>query len=67
MTNYEVLQTMTVKELALYTAGIDRIISYTMRYSFGGGMVDVEKWLRMDSQDKGGLLTDEVKRHWKVQ
>lgn len=55
MTNADVIQSMTVKELA-------NLLRYLTR-----GEGDSEKWLKADSQkDKGGLLTDEMKKFWKV-
>ena len=56
MTNAEVLQTMTVKELAKYLSEVDGTVKTEWW----------ELWLRLDSQSDGGLLTDEVKEFWKV-
>ena len=55
MTNYEVIQTMTVKEL-------EKALSYIKI----GYIPHFEKWLRADSQTKYGLLTDEMKKYWRV-
>lgn len=54
MTNIEVIQTMTVKELA-----------NLLNYISGGDAC--ETWLKEDSQEsKYGLLTDRMKPIWKV-
>ena len=53
MTNYEIIQTMTVKELHKFLELIPFIIVR-------------EEWLRADSQADGGLLTDEMKNYWKI-
>jgi len=56
MTNYEVIQSMTAKELAKLLSRSESINS----------VKEWDRWLRLDSQDKGGLLTDEMKKYWKV-
>ena len=57
MTNAEVIQTMTIKELS-------NLIEYIEQATIGADTW--ESWLRADSQQAGGLLTDEMKKHWKV-
>lgn len=56
MTNAEVIQTMTVKELARFLAVSDDI--------------DIpeewEHWLRSDSQSDGGLLTEGTQKYWRA-
>ena len=58
MTNADVMQTMTVKELANWLKG--------WMADEWGEEEDIEKWLRQDSQKYEGLLTDSMKKHWKV-
>lgn len=58
MTNYEVIISMTIKELSNLLNDITRFSFYDER--------NWEEWLRLDSQSDGGLLTDEVKEFWKV-
>ena len=69
MTNAEVIQTMTVAELNSLILYIGEIITavyvITETYLQNTGL-DLEAWLRADSQEKGGLLTDELKKYWKV-
>lgn len=58
MTNYDVIQTMTAKELANW-------LKVWMADEWGDEE-DIEKWLRSDSQQRDGLLTDNMKKYWKV-
>lgn len=58
MSNYRVIQTMTIRELSNLLNDITRFSFYDER--------DWEEWLRTDSQADGGLLTDEIKKYWKV-
>lgn len=62
MTNYEVIQTMTVKELANLLETIDDLATINGILPMGC----YERWLRSDSQSEDGLLTDEMKKHWKT-
>lgn len=57
MTNYEVIHTMTVKELANLILFIERTTTWGDIW---------ESWLRAESQQAGGLLTEEMKKYWKV-
>lgn len=59
MTNAEVIQTITVKELVNFIEWVQLellLTTSTMR----------EIWLRSDSNAEGGLLSDEMKKYWKV-
>ena len=61
MTNAEVIQTMTVAELASMLENIQ----YEGHWRTHSWSI-WKHWLRQDSQSKDGLLTDEMKKHWKV-
>ena len=67
MTNYEAIQTMTVKELANLIKHIEQATILCVYDSSILSASDTwESWLRQDSQTKYGLLTDEMKKYWKV-
>lgn len=84
MTNYEVIQTMTVAEMSKFIDWVTEMSKFIEWAVVNATIcqlyceVDVnqicaktcsdcyEKWLRSDSQSDGGLLTDEMKKFWKV-
>lgn len=59
MTNAEVIRTMTTAELGKFIRAV---------YIEGHFYLpeDTERWLRSDSQTGCGLLTENIKKYWKV-